>query len=736
MAFTAEEFISLTEKTLLYLIVMDNKGKMLHTNKRCEALFRLPKNQSIGKSIYDYVIDKDKSDFEEAIFNLCKNEPILGRTFRFNSSIQSGILSLKFDFICHDNLIYASGIDITEENKEHHALVSLSKLTKTGAWYFNPVTEELFFSKECYRLHELKPDTPITIEDAINYYHPDSRDNVKNHLNTLIHTKKPFDYTERLITTTGIEKWVRVLGEPIVHNDKVIFINGSFSDITERYNYIKKLKYNEETKHLALKGIRSGLFDHILETNKVFYSVDFKKMLGLPLDQEFVPEEVFRKMIHPDDIDGALERHTKNLKKDGYHYFNYYRLKHIDVGYRHYEVYGYRKKNKKGKTIRMIGNLIDVHQKKIKKQTIAENQSRLLAMVNNGYAYTVLLNNKGEILMADEGSLQIIKRDFNIDPTVTTARFIDVMPVNFKNTFANEFNKALKGNEVKKEIERITYKGSVQWLEARYIPISDNDDNINSILVSFQDITELKSAEIAIKEAHIKEQELSTLKSNILSNFSHEIRTPLNGIMTISNLLLQGEEKPEKRKRLLEYLEESKDRLLKTINNLSHYSEIDTIQSNLDYQELDMNYTVETSYREYRHMAKSKNLLYILELDENCPTAVIDENLFRTALNNIIHNAIKYTDEGEIIVKLKAIDKKKCILISIKDTGIGIDNDNLEKIFDPFIQESIGLSRKYEGTGIGLSLSKKYIEVLGGKIDIKSEPNKGTEFIITIPHNL
>ncbi len=736
MAFTAEEFISLTEKTLLYLVIIDNKGEIFHTNKRCETLFQSPKKQVIGKSIFNYVIDEDKSGFKKVVSNLGKNEPILGRTFRFYSSTKSGILSLKFDFVCHDDLIYASGIDITEENKEHYALTSLSKLTKTGAWYFNPITEELFLSKECYRLLELKPDTPITIEEIINYYHPESRDRVKKHLDTLISSKTPFDYTERLITATGVQKWVRVLGEPTIHNDKVIFINASFSDITERQDYIEKLKYNEETKHLALKGIRSGLFDHNIETDHVFYSIDFKKMLGLPLNQEFVPEEVFRKMIHPDDIDEALERHAKNLNKEGYHYFNYYRLKHIDVGYRHYEVYGYRKKNKEGKTIRMIGNLIDVHQKKINERTIAENQSRLLAMVNNNCTYTILLNNKGEILMADEDSLKIIKRDFNIDPTITTSRFIDVIPVNFKNTFANEFNKALKGTEVKKEIERVTYQGAVQWLEGRYIPISDNNNNINSILVSFQDITELKSAEIAIKEAHLKEQELSTLKSNILSNFSHEIRTPLNGIMTISNLLLQGEEKPEERKRLLEYLEESKDRLLKTINNLSHYSEIDTIQNNLDYQELDMNYTVETCYREYRHLAKSKNLLYTLELDENCPSAYIDENLFQTALNNIIHNAIKYTDVGEIIVKIKAIEKKKCILVSIKDTGIGIENDNLEKIFDPFIQESFGLSRKYEGTGIGLSLSKKYIEVLGGKISIKSELNKGTEFIITIPHKL
>ncbi|WP_299219276.1 PAS domain-containing protein [uncultured Aquimarina sp.] len=734
MAFTADEFEFLTEKTLLFLIILDDKGNICRVNKRCEILFSLPTDKIIGKSIYTFLLDEDESEFKEAISQLSKNNEQLSKTFGFATLVSDAILYLKFDLVYHNNKIYASGIDVTEENEEHNFLKTLSRLTKTGAWHFDPINDKLYFSKECYRLHDLESGTHITIEQALLYYPEESRERIKNYWDNLTDSGISYDYVDRLITKKGREKWVRVIGEPVLHDGKVIFVNGSFSDITDQQSYIEQLKYNEETKKLALKGIRSGLFDHLIETNMVFYSLDFRKMLGLPLNKDFVPEETFRTMIHPDDLDKAIKRHHENLKKVGYHYFNYYRLKHLDGGYRHYEVHGYRKKNEKGETIRMIGNLIDIHQKKLNERTIAENQSRLLAMVNNGFAYTVLLNTAGEILMADENSINIIKRDFSVDPTVTLSRFIDVMPVNFRNTFAHEFNEALKGQTVKKEIERITHKGSIQWLESKYTPIKDQENNINSVLVSFHDITEQKSAELAIKEAHIKEQELSSLKSNILSNFSHEIRTPLNGIITISNLLLLGEENPSDRKKLATYLDESKERLLTTINNLSHYSEIETIQKNLNYLEADINYTVETSYREYRHFANSKNLEYILELDERCPSAIIDVDIFHTAINNIIHNAIKYTNKGKVVVNVKA--KKNSIRISIKDSGIGIGKDNLKKIFDPFIQESIGLSRKYEGTGIGLSLSKRYIEILGGKIKVISKLEKGTKFIITIPKNI
>ena len=732
MALTTSEFIFPLEKTLLYHIVIDRDGKIYNVNKRSETLFQLPQEKIVGGIITNYIIDKERSLFSSTLTQCYKQEESLHNTFRFSITPDSGILTIKFDFVLHNNLIYTTGVDITEEDKEHYSLISLSKLIQTGVWHYNPINKEMFFSKECYALFELDLNTSITMEKTVHYFLPESKDKIRGYIDTLIN-KKPIDVVEKIITNKGNEKWVRILGEPIISNDKVIFINGSFSDITERHNYIEQLKYNEETKKLALKGIQSGLFDHHFEKNATFYSIDFKKMLGLPLKDDFINVKLFENLLHPEDLSPAIERHIKGLKKKGYQYFNYYRIRDKEGEYKHYEVHGYRKKDENGRTTRMIGNLINVHQRKLNEQIIDKDKSRLSAMVNNSFAYTVLLNNQGEILMADDASLHIINRDFGINPREVSCNFIDVMPVNFKNSFAYAFNEAKKGKIVKTEIERITKKGAVQWLDTKYTPIYNSSNNIHSILICFHDISELKTAELAIKEAHLKEQELSGLKSNILSNFSHEIRTPLNGIITICNMLLSGDENPDERDKLSVYLEESKDRLLATINNLSNYSELETIKNNLTFSEVDINYLVETSYREYRHMAKSKKIDYLLELDESCPIVNIDQDIFHTAINNIIHNAIKYTNQGKVIVAIES--KKGYIHISIKDSGIGIKEDNIKKIFDPFIQESIGLSRKYEGTGIGLSISKKYIEVLGGKINVVSKANQGTNFIIIIPKN-
>ncbi|WP_103864877.1 PAS domain-containing protein [Aquimarina sp. I32.4] len=735
MSFTLEQFEVLSEKTLLFLFILKKDGKIVASNNRCQVLFPFDIGKIKGKNITNFIIDQDVTLFHNLVTNLSNKSSFINSSLSFPTE-NNGVLSLKFDFTLHDDLIYAAAIDTTEEYKEHKALLTISKLTKIGAWYFNPKSNEMYWSKGCYAIKELDYNIPITREKASHFFLKDSREKVQSYLDNLLKDKKPYEYTEKIITEKGNEKWIKVIGLPVIYKNEVIYVNGTIADVTDRYNYIEKLKHSEETKHLALKGIQSGLFDHYINKDEVFYSTDFKKMLGLPMDQDFVSRKEFIQMIHPDDVESALERYDNSLTEKGNHYYNYYRIKHLNGGYRNYEVYGFKRKNAKGKTTRIIGNLIDVHQKKLNEKTIEENKNRLQAIVNNGFAYTVLLNTQGEILMTDEKSVKIIKKGFNVDPTQQVCKLIDVVPLNFKNSFAHEFNETLKGNIVKKEIERITYKGDTQWLEAKYTPIFDQEEEkVNSILVSFHDITEQKLAEIAIKESHIKEQELNSLKSNILSNFSHEIRTPLNGIMTVSKLLLD-EKNPQEKEKLLKYLEESKNRLLDTINNLSNFSEIEAIKKNINLQKLDINYTIETSFREYKHMAQAKELSYQLELDQVSPTVCIDKGLFRAALNNIIHNAVKYTNKGGIIIKVNSKNSKNNVYISVTDTGIGIDKMNLKKIFDPFMQESIGLSRKYEGTGIGLSLSKRYIEILDGKIEVKSKIGKGTQFNIIIPQCL
>ncbi|WP_046758358.1 PAS domain S-box protein [Kordia jejudonensis] len=723
---------SILQKSSLFVFILDHKGTIVHINTHAEQCFNVSNEQLVGKSIFNYVLDTSKSTLEHIVQKIPTVTAIHHQYIKFCTLSEDGVLTLKLDFILEDEHIYVLGTETTTQEKEHQVFITASKLGDIATWYYNPKTGIFFWSRETYMMHGIDPDDPDRETKRHRAYQKQHKDIVLKHIAELIATQQPFDFIGQNATNPDNPKYFRMMAEPVIHNGEVIFVNGIVVDVTKVQTFIEQLKHSEETKRLALKGIRSGLFDHDIETNMVYYSPSFRKMLGLTLKDEFVPEETFRKMIHPDDVEEAYARHLHNLKQDNTYYFNQYRLRHKDGEYRYYEVYGYFTKDDTGKVTRMIGNLIDVHQRKMNEQLILKNQRHLQAMVNNGFLYTFLLNKEGEILLTDKASVAIIEKDFNVNPNETTCRFIDVLPLNFKNTFADSFNEALKGNTTRKELERVTNNGNSQWLEIQYTPIFNEQKNVSAVLLGILDITERKIAELAIKEAHIKEQELNNLKANILANFSHEIRTPLNGIMAISNLLITEEDERE-REKLLHYLNESKDRLLKTINNLSNFSEIETIKANINVKVCDLNFTVESSYREFDHLAESKQLNYKLILDKSKPQVEIDEELFRTAFNNIIHNAIKYTHTGEITVHIYTDDERTNAFISVKDTGIGIEAENITKIFDPFIQESIGLNRKYEGTGIGLSLSKRYIEILDGSITVSSEAVQGSEFIIKLP---
>ncbi|RZS90462.1 ATP-binding protein [Aquimarina brevivitae] len=733
MAFTIDQISVLTERTQLFLVILNKEGEIVNCNSKCNII--LKSSQAIEKydKIYKYVIDEDKSRFQKVINTISEDNPILYETFGFPITPE-GIITLKLEFILKNDLIYATGIDITTENKEHRALEVISKLTKTGAWNYNPLNERMYWSEGCYRIHELDPNTPMTKNLSLSFFPENSRTRIENYFECITKNNQSYTFVEKISTAKGSEKWVKVKAKPIMYQDEVVFVNGTMADITDRYNYIEELKYNEETKNLALKGIKSGLFDHHLPKNIVFYSEDLKKMIGLPLDKDFIPEEEFRKLIHPEDVDEALQRHQSNLRSQNPYYFNHYRLNHLgEEDYRYYEVYGYITYDKYQNPKRLIGNLIDVDEKTKNKKLLKESKKNLQAMINNGFAYILLLNTKGEILMADDLSIKIIKKNYDVDPIAKKSKFIDVMPLNFKDTFTKDFETALEGKSVRKEFERITLNGTTQWLESKYTPIEDEEGKVSSVLASFLDVTETKIAELAIKEAHLKEQELGKLKTNILSNFSHEIRTPLNGIMTITKLLLK-EEDVEERKKLLNLLSESEDRLLHTLDNLSNLRDLESIEHHVALYTIDVNYLVSKCFNKYKKEAFSKNLSYELMLDTNSPSLKTDQEFLKISISHIIHNAIKYTNDGKIEIKVESDENN--VYITIRDTGIGIKQENLNAIFEPFVQESIGLSRKYEGTGIGLSLAKRYIEVLGGNINAKSKSGKGTDFKIIIPKSL
>ena len=276
--------------------------------------------------------------------------------------------------------------------------------------------------------------------------------------------------------------------------------------------------------------------------------------------------------------------------------------------------------------------------------------------------------------------------------------------------------------------------GSQIYIIENAIGKFDNGNNLLEIKGYVIDITEIKIAERKIIEAKDYAEEMHRLKSNFLAQMSHELRTPMIGILGFTEILSQ-EIANEEHLTMVKTMRTSAVRLMDTLNLILELSRIQANRLELHLTTISLGNSVKTITSSFENLAKSKNLyLKVQVLDENI-TVSSDEKFLEIILKNLIDNAIKYTERGSITIEVssRVSDGTTWAIIKIIDTGIGIPKENISVIFEEFRQVSEGFGRLYEGTGIGLSITKKLVEIMNGKIFVESLVELGSTFSIAFP---
>ena len=225
-------------------------------------------------------------------------------------------------------------------------------------------------------------------------------------------------------------------------------------------------------------------------------------------------------------------------------------------------------------------------------------------------------------------------------------------------------------------------------------------------------------------------EEMNRLKTNFLSNMSHEIRTPINGILGISQVI-EMETDNEEIRHYVQLQQQSGRRLLNTITSILELSRIEAERRQLTLNVIDVNKLVRDCMNSLESMAKNKGLQFTFYPYHELLQCLSDETMLYQVVNNVVGKAIKFNNKGKVQVFTERIKTK--IHIRVSDTGIGISEEFLPRIFNSFEQESSGRSRHFEGSGLGLSISRKYIELLGGEILVQSVKDQGSQFEIVLP---
>ena len=301
--------------------------------------------------------------------------------------------------------------------------------------------------------------------------------------------------------------------------------------------------------------------------------------------------------------------------------------------------------------------------------------------------------------------------------------------------FEQMFYTLTAGNVWHGEVCNLAKSGVLYWVDTTIVPIKDADGELNSYIAIRTDISHMKQVEIELMETANNAKAANTAKSEFLANMSHEIRTPLNGVIGMTSLLLDSGLTNEQHART-KIVANSANGLLTIINDILDFSKIEAGKLELEIIDFDLAALISDVAASMAFRAEEKHIELI------CPANPLqsnwykgDPNRIRQVLINLIGNAIKFTPTGEVSVNVHVVDNRNGqhhLLVEVTDTGIGLSYKQQQGLFERFTQADSSTTRQYGGTGLGLTISKQLVELMGGEIAVESTLNEGSTFTIAV----
>lgn len=374
----------------------------------------------------------------------------------------------------------------------------------------------------------------------------------------------------------------------------------------------------------------------------------------------------------------------------------------------------------------------DITKTKETASELEENEKRLRLITNNMLDLITQVNLNGQIIYVSPSHESILgyKSEYLLQKNL----FEFMHPEDLENVLARFKQRIATWSNFTTEFRVRKQDGDYLWMESVGNVVSDDNGTISIVYVS-RDISVKKQAEYEIIRSRERAIEASQAKSQFLANMSHEIRTPLNGIIGMTNLTLMSDIHSEHRENL-SMVKNSAISLLNIINDVLDFSKIEAGKVAIEKIRFNLYDIVHRVIKPLKVSALQKNIDLKVEIADDVPEYVHGDPVrISQVLNNLISNGIKFTESGYvklILSSTESVDDHTDIHFTVEDTGIGIEDSDIERIFKSFSQADGTITRKYGGTGLGLSISKMLVELMGGKLEVISKFKKGSKFNFTI----
>jgi len=380
----------------------------------------------------------------------------------------------------------------------------------------------------------------------------------------------------------------------------------------------------------------------------------------------------------------------------------------------------------------MRGIQTDITDRKKREQDLRRKERRYQAIFGDPNILAGLLDPDGTFLAVNDTAMEYVEapRDAVLgEPFWKTPWWGPDM----QGTVRQKVERAAGGEYAQFEAEHTHPDDDVRTVTGTIRPVTDRSDRVVSLVVSARDITERKNHAEELRAAKEEAEDANRMKSAFLANMSHEIRTPLTSIIgfaeAIGNEVDADAEGPVPH--FAGLIEESGRHLLDTLNAVLNLSKLEAGEMTLQPEAFDLADQVKEMVSQLRPQAEEAAVS--LHVDTSATPVRADEGGIQVALRNLVSNAIKYTPEGGH-VEVRARTSDDTAVLEVEDTGIGMDPDQVPTLFEPFRQASEGTSREYEGTGLGLSVTKRIVDQMDGDIAVDTAVGEGTCFTIRLPH--